>query len=173
MSDNNDGSEVDSGSIEQNIALLRKRNRSQAIPAYLFLLLSIGLLIGSVVSIASQFQPLPRLNKNTPDYHFKLLRLDIKAADEKLREDLVRYHEFMQRDEVVQAMANAKKFITSPIAEEESLVSLIENYRSAMFNIASNVRGSGEYHRFYRARLRHHIDQSRLRMEKLKQLDQD
>jgi len=171
MSDEEESS-GDGPSLEQQVMFMQKRHRGQSIVSWFILLFSIIFLVTTVISVVSLFQPLPKLSKKNPEYKFKLLKLSVNQAEENLQQDFATYSEFSQSEDVMRALADSKKFALSPIAEEEDLISLIENYRSAMFNIASNVRGSGESHHFYRSRLRNHIEQIRFRIEKLKQLEQ-
>jgi len=64
-------------------------------------------------------------------------------------------------------MSESKGAFADVIAEEKALITLLENQRAAIFNIATNISGSGEWHRYYRRDLTRHIDHSKLRIRQM------
>lgn len=172
MSDKEEDSASNEGlSLEQSVLLLKRQHLRHIIGASLLLVLSAGLLIGSVVAITQLFEPLGKIKKQNPEYKFKLLRYELKQQNDDLQEYFERYKKFSDDGDVGNVIKNAKIFSGALIESEQDMQTAIEAYRAAIFNIASNIRGSGESHRFYRMLLREHITQFKFRVAELEKIE--
>ena len=165
MADEDEGGDI---KLDTQIAILKKKLFVQAIFKWLLIPLAMAMFMGTVVSTAYFMEKLKTQEKRSPLNRYKNIRVDVNVGEEKVKQRFERYKEYMESAEVTTSLDEAGQYFGLLIESEEDLISLLENYRSAMFNIASNVRGSGEGHRFYRHQIREQIHRAEKRIERLK-----
>ncbi len=157
-------------SLEQSLALLQKNAKSQSIFVWLTIPLALLILMATLISCAYLFQKVKPLMKQTPEYRLKLVSVDIKMTRSALEERFKPYHALIESDAVQKLFTKYQASENFPADAEGDLIALIEDYRSALFNLASNIAGSGEWHRYHRDQLRDFLERAKLRQDTLKKI---
>jgi len=126
--------------------------------------------MATMISCAFLLQKVKPLAKLTPEYRLKLAYVDIKLTRNGLEERFKPYHTLMESDASQKLFIKFKDEEVFPVEAEGDLIALIEDYRSALFNLASNIPGSGEWHRYHREELRDFLERAKLRQDTLKKM---
>ena len=108
--------------------------------------------------------------KKTPEYRLKLAYVDIRLTHSAFEERFKPYHTLMESDFAKKLFTKYKAEEGFPVDAEGDLIALIEDYRSALFNLASNIPGSGEWHRYHRDELRDFLERAKMRQDMLKKM---
>jgi len=156
--------------LEQTLVLLQKNARAQSLYVWLTIPLALLMLMATMISCAFLLQKVKPLVKLTPEYRLKLAYVDIKLTRSDLEERFKPYHILMENDVSQKLFIKFKNEEEFPVEAEGDLIALIEDYRSALFNLASNIAGSGEWHRYHREELRDFLERAKLRQDTLKKM---
>ena len=157
-------------SLEQSLDQLQKHTRAQSVYVWLTIPLVLLMLMGTMISCAFLLQKVKPLVKTTPEYRLKLAYVNIRLARSDLEERFKPYHALMDNDASQKLFTRLTDEEQFPVEAEGDLIALIEDYRSALFNLASNIAGSGEWHRYHREELRDFLERARLRQDTLKKM---
>ena len=155
---------------EEQLAALEGRLFKLNLFTWLFIPVSFLSLLGVLMLSAVLLSSVTPLTKKTPLYRYKLAALEVHKAAKAQEERLNELNAWFKRDDINMTLGKVGNNLAIPMESEKDLIALGEDYRAAVFNIASNIEGSGEWHRVFRERLREHLENSQNRIDQLKKI---
>jgi len=146
---------------------LQKNLKSQAPFRWLLFPLSLGVLILTIVSISQLIQQIKIVSARSPIHKVVAAKNALLKTEVMLNTHFVPYQALIQSESTQKTLGPNGNIYSTVFQEEQDMVILLESYRASIFNVSSNISGSGEWHRYYRQELGIHINRTRARVKQL------
>lgn len=158
----------DNGELHGEILRHTRQIYSHLLIGLLVLFVAVGLSAGGLVVLSNLLQTADELLAVEPENRSDRLQKQIAAA-QKRAERQYRDYESRMDDQSVFAINQAFNVMYQVSREfERDYAQLLSGYQKASFNLASRIRGSGEWYFYYERELNTLIQRQKVQEERLK-----